>query len=182
MGWHRQYEGIERPEDLRIPKEKLLRWDPLEARMGLWLVGRGDVREEEQKQVETSILRERDLLGRSLDERNREIEKLSTRLDEVEKQRRQLEKGSTEWQQESHRLRDSLESRSIALEEAGIRAERLAAEIEELILRMKLLHGEIEVRGRAIKDLEGRLSAMEHSLSWRITAPLRRLLHLMRGY
>lgn len=168
MGWHRQYEGIERPEDLRIPKEKLLRWNPLEARMGLWLMGRGDGREEEQKQFKTSILRERDLLGRSLDERNREVEKLSARLDEVEEQRRQLEKNSTEWQQESHRLRDSLESRSIALEEAEIRAERLAAEMEG--------------RGRAIKDLEGRLRAMKHSLSWRITAPLRRLLHLMRGY
>jgi hypothetical protein len=156
-GWHRQYDDIDEGHRyLRDPAELEL-FDVERVHLDLLLDNRwrealaGEP--EVRRLADESLLRERDLLGVELDRRYRELDRCHRDLD---LSYHQLERRNRELQ----RQRENLARRSREL--AGARRE-------------------IDGYKAGVESLRREIAELRTSLSWRLTAPLRRGLELLRG-
>ncbi len=194
-GWHVQYDGVKPGQSFLRDPASLLAYDPELARVAVALRHRGV--EELERQLAEEVRRREATeatlasVRRDLAVRAAEIETLNQAVSQRTEEVESLQAGLRERGQEIERLNASvnelargLEARGAEVEalnkavrETNAALERRASEVAMLVDQVRALVGEAQV----LRAAKARLEAIEASLAWRLTAPLRAILDLIRG-
>jgi hypothetical protein len=101
----------------------------------------------------------------------------------------QVRKNNSQLTNRVHSLQEQVQKGRAKLEASSLEAEKLRAELETRGLEVDIARAELETRGLEVdsaraelETLQARLVAMENSLSWKLTGPLRWLKSLLAGF
>jgi chromosome segregation ATPase len=205
-GWHVQYDGVEPGQSFLRDPETLRPYDPALARVAVALRHRGV--EELERQLAEEVRRREATeatlasVRRDLAVRAAEIEALNQAVSQRTEEVESLQAGLRERGQEIERLNASVNELARGLDARGVEVADLnravvetkaalaqrAREVEDLVRRLGETSLALDRTKQEALDLtadlesgRARLAAMEASLAWRVTAPLRAILDLVRG-
>ncbi len=193
-GWHVQYDKLEPGQSFLREPAGLRPYDPELARVALALRHRGV--EDLERQV-TEELRRREAtevmlasVRRDLAVRAGEIEALNRAVGQRTQEVEALHAGLWERGQEIERMTASVCELARGLEQRGVEVEDLNRAVAEtkaaLDVRARevaMLAGQVRTltaEARVLRPAKARLEAMQASLAWRLTAPLRAVLDWFR--
>ena len=197
IGWHVQYDR--RREELVPAPEELLAWDAEAAAVGLQIenrrleAARDELAAHQRREEQSSAIAA--ALGAELESTRAEVEStraerdaaraetraVAAALEAAEARRGSVEREAEELRSRSQALIEVVDVRERQLAEAGERALGLEASIAELRREVGRARAELEALRGAHEELAGRLRDVLTSRSWRLTAPLRRAVELLRG-
>jgi chromosome segregation ATPase len=163
-GWHRQYASIEPGHRFVRDPATLVRFDPEEVRARLAI--RNRLVEELERAPgaadaqQISLMRERDLLGAALDERNRRTTALERELDDSRRE-------ATRQHDEGLRLAAGLDARNREVERLRAERDRLGEELDGRNREILELSGTLDARNREVERLRAERDRLGEELDGR---------------
>ena len=185
-GWHVQYDHLMPEEPVLADPAQLRTYDPDAVRVDLMLHHRGveelDLALDELRRERNAFRLERDELGKERDGLQAEIAALRTELMAA---RQEIQSLMRACDAARARLAVSESDRAVSEQARQLSAMHLqeaTRDLEDLRLERTRHLAEIGALGEAAGSAQGRVRALEASLSWRWTAGARAAYRMLRGH